>query len=92
MSSGPSSGGDEARTLRAIDHAVVVGYRQWQHEPRLESLSFSARLHADLPTPRIALRRVDDGREMRAAEAARLEIEKSRLQVVGEIFPAACVR
>src|SRR5690606_14628732 len=63
--------GGEARRGGPVDHAVVVGQRQRQHESRLELLAVPDRLHGRLRHPEDGnFRRVHDRREAGAADAA----------------------
>src|SRR5690606_14720050 len=55
----------------AIDHAVIVGQRQRQHQTRLKCLAIPDRLHRGTRhTQDGHFRRIDDGCEVRAADAA----------------------
>src|SRR5688572_18911859 len=61
---------DEARAQRAVDHAVIVGQRERQHEARREVLAVPHGLHDGLADTEYGdFGRVDDRREMRAADA-----------------------
>ena len=61
----------EAGGKRAIDDAVVVGNAQRQHQARLEGLAVPHRLHLRAHDAEDCdFRRVDDGREVGAADAA----------------------
>src|SRR5690349_5548387 len=63
--------GGKARGERAVDHAVVIGERQRQHQPRRELLAVPHRLHLRLGNAQDGdFRRVDDRRERGAADAA----------------------
>src|ERR1700756_845422 len=54
----------EACGSRAVDHTVIVGQRQWQHQLRLERFTVPYRLDSGLGnTQDRHFRRVDDWRE-----------------------------
>ena len=63
--------GVEARRQRAVDDAMVGGQRQRQHQARHEGLAVPHRLHGRLADAEDGhFRRIDDGREGGAADAA----------------------
>src|SRR4051812_38524300 len=80
----------EARALGAIDHAVVVGQAERDHQPRAEVAAVPNRLHRRLRDAQDRdLGRVDQRRERRPADAAeardreRAALHVGRLELAG---------
>src|SRR4029077_14898960 len=76
--------GVEARRGRAVDHPVIVGERQGQDQPgdELLAIPYRARARATYAEDR-NLGRVDDRREIRAADATQARYRKTSALHVG---------